>query len=207
MMKMTYPFKLPQLPYDYNALEPHIDEQTMRIHHTKHHQAYVDKLNAALEGHKELHGKSVEELLTNLVGVPDAIRTAVRNHGGGHLNHSFFWPLMITDAPSPEGEIVSASEEKFGSFDKFKEQFSTAAAGHFGSGWAWLVENQGQLEIMTTPNQDNPISQHRIPVLGIDLWEHSYYLKWQNKRTDYIATWWNVVNWEEINRHFRAAMK
>ncbi|KHO48452.1 MAG: superoxide dismutase [archaeon GW2011_AR5] len=204
---MTYPFKLPQLPYDYNALEPHMDEQTMKIHHTKHHQAYVDKLNAALEPHKELHGKSVEELLTNLAGVPDAIRTAVRNHGGGHLNHSFFWPLMIMDAPSPEGEVVGAIEEKFGSFDKFKEQFSAAAANHFGSGWAWLVLNQGQLEIMTTPNQDNPISQHRIPVLGIDLWEHSYYLKWQNKRTDYIATWWNVVNWEEINRHFRAAMK
>ena len=204
---MTYPFKLPQLPYDYNALEPHMDEQTMKIHHTKHHQAYVDKLNAALEPHKELHGKSVEELLTNLAGVPDAIRTAVRNHGGGHLNHSFFWPLMIMDAPSPEGEVVGAIEEKFGSFDKFKEQFSAAAANHFGSGWAWLALNQGQLEIMTTPNQDNPISQHRIPVLGIDLWEHSYYLKWQNKRTDYIATWWNVVNWEEINRHFRAAMK
>src|SRR3989338_7839200 len=171
MMKMTYPFKLPQLPYDYNALEPHIDEQTMRIHHTKHHHAYVDKLNAALEGHKELHGKSVEELLTNLAGVPDAIRTAVRNHGGGHLNHSFFCPLMITDAPSPKGEVVGAIESKFGSFDKFKEAFNSAATGHFGSGWAWLVLNQGQLEIMTTPNQDNPISQHRVPVIGIDVWE------------------------------------
>ena len=205
-MKMTYPFKLPQLPYDYNALEPHIDEQTMRIHHTKHHQTYVDKLNAALEPHKELHNKSVEELLTNLAGVPDAIRTAVRNHGGGHLNHSFFWPLMITDAPSPEGEIVSAIEKKFGSFDKFKEAFNTAAAGHFGSGWAWLVINQGQLEIMTTPNQDNPLSQHRTPVIGIDLWEHAYYLKYQNKRPDYITAWWNVVNWEQVGRNFKSAM-
>lgn len=204
---MTYPFKLPQLPYDYNALEPHIDEQTMRIHHTKHHQTYIDKLNAALEPHKELHNKSVEDLLKNLAAVPDAIRTAVRNHGGGHLNHSFFWPLMIMDAPSPEGDVVSAIEEKFGSFDKFKEQFSTAAANQFGSGWGWLVLNQGRLEIMTTPNQDSPISQHRMPVLGLDLWEHSYYLKFQNKRPDYIAAWWNVVNWEEVNKHFKEAMK
>ena len=204
---MTYPFKLPQLPYDYNALEPHIDEQTMRIHHTKHHQAYVDKLNAALEGHKELHGKSVEELLTNLAGVPDAIRTAVRNHGGGHLNHSFFWPLMITDAPSPKGEVVGAIESKFGSFDKFKEAFNSAATGHFGSGWAWLVLNQGQLEIMTTPNQDNPISQHRVPVIGIDVWEHAYYKKFGPARAEYIAAWWNVVNWEQVEKNFKAAMK
>ncbi len=204
---MTYPFKLPQLPYEYNALEPHIDEQTMRIHHTKHHQTYVDKLNAALESHKELHDKNVEELLKNLAAVPDAIRTAVRNHGGGHMNHSFFWPLMIMDAPSPSGEVVSAIEGKFGSFDKFKEQFSAAAAGHFGSGWAWLVLNQGQLEIMTTPNQDNPVSQHRTPVLGLDVWEHAYYLKHMSNRAAYIQSWWNVVNWEQVEKNFKAAMK
>ncbi len=204
---MTYPFKLPQLPYDYNALEPHIDEQTMRIHHTKHHQTYVDKLNAALEAHKELHDKPVEDLLTNLASVPDSIRTAVRNHGGGHLNHSFFWPVMTPEKQEPTGDVAGAIANKFGPFDKFKEQFSAAAAGHFGSGWAWLVVNQGQLEIMTTPNQDNPISQHRVPVLGIDVWEHAYYLKYQNKRPDYIAAWWNVVNWEQVNENFRQAMK
>ena len=214
---MTHPFKLPQLPYDYNALEPYIDEKTMTIHHTKHHQTYVDKLNAALEGHKELHNKSVEDLLKNLAGVPDAIRTAVRNHGGGHLNHSFFWPIMSPEKQDPKGEVLSSIEEKFGGFDKFKEQFSTAAVGHFGSGWCWLVLNKpthemrqpadGQLEIMTTPNQDNPISQHRMPILGLDLWEHSYYLKYQNKRPDYIAAWFNVVNWEEVDKHFKQAMK
>ena len=204
---MTYPFKLPQLPYDYNALEPHIDETTMRIHHTKHHQTYVDKLNAALEGHKELHNKSLEDLLTNLASVPDAIRTAVRNHGGGHLNHSFFWPIMSSDKQSPDGDILDMIVDKFESFDKFKEAFSTTAAGHFGSGWCWLVVNQGQLEIITTPNQDNPISQHRIPVLGVDVWEHAYYLKYQNKRADYIAAWWNTVNWEEVNKHFKHAIK
>lgn len=202
-----YPFKLPQLPYDYNALEPHIDETTMRIHHTKHHQIYVDKLNAALEQHNDLQSKSVEELLTSLASMPDAIRTAVRNHGGGHLNHSFFWPLMIMDAPGPEGEVAGAIESKFGSFDKFKEAFSTAATGLFGSGWAWLVLNQDQLEIMTTPNQDSPISQHRTPVLGLDLWEHSYYLKHMWNRSAYIQAWWNVVNWEKVNEHFRNAMK
>ena len=205
---MTYPFKLPQQPYDYNALEPHIDAQTMTIHHTKHHQAYVDKLNAALEQHKDMQNKPLEELLTNLASVPDAIRTAVRNHGGGHLNHSFFWPIMKPDGGGEvSGDVADAIASKFGSFDKFKEQFSAAAAGLFGSGWAWLVLNQGHLEIMTTPNQDNPISQHRTPILGIDVWEHSYYIKYQNKRPDYIAAWWNVVNWEEVDRNFRTAMK
>lgn len=204
---MKYPFKLPQLPYDYNALEPHIDETTMKIHHTKHHQTYVDKLNAALEGHKELHGKSVEEILKNLSGVPDSIRTAARNHGGGHLNHSFFWPVMIMDAPEPEGDVVKAIEKKFSSFDKFKEAFSTAAANHFGSGWAWLVLNQGELEIMTTPNQDNPVSQHRTPILGLDLWEHAYYVKHLWNRAAYIQNWWNVVNWEQVNKNFKEAMR
>ena len=198
---------LPKLPYDYSALEPHIDAQTMTIHHIKHHQAYIDKLNAALEGHPELQKKTLEELLTNLASVPDAIRTAVRNHGGGHLNHSFFWPIMSQEKQSPEGEVEQAINAKFGSFDKFKEQFGAATAGHFGSGWAWLVVNNGQLEIMTTPNQDNPISQHRVPILGIDVWEHAYYLKYQNKRPDYIAAWWNIVNWEKVGEHFRHSVK
>lgn len=204
---MTYPFKLPQLPYDYNALEPHIDTQTMTIHHTKHHQTYIDKLNAALEGHSELHNKTLEELLTSLASVPDSIRTAVRNHGGGHLNHSFFWPIMTPEKQEAGGDVADAIAKTFGSFDKFKEQFSTAAAGHFGSGWGWLVLNQGQLEIITTPNQDNPVSQHRTPVLGIDVWEHAYYLRYMNKRADYIAAWWNVVNWEEVNKHYKNAIK
>lgn len=198
---------LPKLPYDYSALEPYIDAQTMTIHHTKHHQGYVDKLNAALEGHSDLQKKSLEELLTSLALVPDAIRTAVRNHGGGHLNHSFFWPIMTPEKQQPEGEVAGAIEKAFGSFDKFKEQFSAAATGLFGSGWAWLVANQGQLEIITTPNQDNPITQHRTPVLGIDVWEHAYYLRYMNKRPDYIAAWWNVVNWEKVDEHFRNAMK
>ncbi len=200
-------YSLPQLPYGYDALEPYIDTQTMTIHHTKHHQGYVDKLNAALEQHKDLQNKSLEELLTSLATIPDAIRTAVRNHGGGHLNHSFFWPIMTPEKQSPEGDILSAIEKTFGGFDKFKEQFSAAATGLFGSGWAWLVVNQGKLEVMSTPNQDNPISQHRVPVLGIDIWEHAYYLLYMNKRADYIAAWFNVINWEKINEHFRNAMK
>lgn len=204
---MTYPFKLPQLPYDYSALEPHIDEQTMRIHHTKHHQTYVDKLNAALEQHRDLQGKSLEELLANLAGIPDGIRTAVRNHGGGHLNHSFFWLVMTPEKQEPTGDIADTIAKTFDGFDKFKEQFSAAANNHFGSGWAWLVVNQGKLEIMSTPNQDNPISQHRIPVLGIDIWEHAFYLKYNNRKPEYVAAWWNVVNWEEVEKHFRNAMK
>lgn len=198
---------LPKLPYDYSALEPYIDAQTMTIHHTKHHQGYVDKLNAALEGHSDLQKKSLEELLTSLATIPDTIRTAVRNHGGGHLNHSFFWLIMTPDKQEAGGEVADTIAKKFGGFDKFKEQFSAAATGLFGSGWAWLVVNQGKLEIMTTPNQDNPITQHRTPVLGIDVWEHAYYLRYMNKRPDYIAAWWNVVNWEKVDEHFRNAMK
>ena len=194
--------ELPKLPYDYDALEPHIDEQTMRIHHTKHHQAYVDKLNAAIEGHEEMQKKSVEELTKNLDAVPDAIKTAVRNHGGGHLNHSFFWQIMRNDGQTPTDDIAQAISKKFGSFDKFKELFSTAAAGVFGSGWAWLVVNNGELEIMTTPNQDSPLAQNKIPVLGIDVWEHAYYLKYNNRRTDYIKAWLNVIDWEKVNEHF-----
>lgn len=206
VINMTH--ALPKLPYDYSALEPHIDTQTMTIHHTKHHQTYVDKLNAALEGHADLQAKSLEDLLTSLATIPDAIRTAVRNHGGGHLNHSFFWPIMTPNGGGEAaGDIGEAINKNFGSFDKFKELFSQSAAGLFGSGWAWLVVNQGQLEIMTTPNQDNPISQHRIAVLGLDLWEHSYYLKYQNHRPEYITAWWNVVNWEKVNEHFRSAIR
>ena len=198
--------ELPKLPYEYNALEPYIDAQTMTIHHTKHHQAYIDKLNAALEGHAELQSRKLEELLTNLAAVPDTIRTAVRNHGGGHLNHSFFWPIMTPEKQNPEGEIARAISSTFGSFDKFKEQFSAAAAGHFGSGWAWLAINQGKLEIITTPNQDNPITQHRIPVLGIDVWEHAYYILYKSQRAEYIKNWWNVVNWEQVEKHYKDAV-
>ena len=184
---------LPSLPYDYSALEPYIDEQTMTIHHTKHHQAYVDKLNGALEGHDELQNKTVEELVKNIDSIPEAIRTAVRNHGGGHLNHSFFWNIMKNDSQVPESEIDGAIRRKFGSFEKFKELFSNAATGVFGSGWAWLAVSNGQLEITTTPNQDSPLTQGKIPVLGIDVWEHAYYLKYQNRRAEYVENWWKVL--------------
>jgi Fe-Mn family superoxide dismutase len=198
---------LPKLPYDYGALEPFIDTQTMTIHHTKHHQTYVDKLNAALEQHKDLQKKSVEDLVKNLNAIPEAVRTAVRNHGGGHANHSFFWPIMSPDKQSPENEIAEAIVKKFGSFDKFKEQFSSSAATLFGSGWAWLTVSNGKLEIVTTPNQDSPLTQGKIPVLVIDVWEHAYYLKYQNKRPDYIAAWFNVINWEQVNEHFVKAVE
>ena len=198
---------LPKLPYEYDALEPFIDAQTMTIHHTKHHQAYIDKLNAALQPHHDIADKPVEELLKNMATLPADIRTAVRNHGGGHLNHSFFWPIMTPHKQHAEGEIARAIAHKFESFDKFKEAFSAAAAGHFGSGWAWLVANQGELEIMTTPNQDSPVSQHRTPLLGIDVWEHAYYLKYQNKRADYVAAWFTIVNWEAVDKHFKHAQK
>lgn len=201
------PHTLPELPYDYGALEPHIDEQTMRIHHTKHHQTYIDKLNAALEGKHELQSMSVEDLVRNLNVMPESIRIAVRNHGGGHANHSFFWPIMTPEKTEPINEIANAIAMKFGSFDKFKESFTQSAASHFGSGWAWLAVNNGNLEIITTPNQDSPLTQGKIPVLGIDLWEHAYYLKYQNRRADYIAAWWNVINWEKVNEHFASAVE
>ncbi len=198
---------LPKLPYDYNALEPHIDEMTMRIHHTKHHQTYIDKLNAGLEDHADLQKKTVEDLVKNLNSIPDSIRTIVRNHGGGHANHSFFWPIMKNDGQTAENEIADAIVKKFGGFERFKEQFSTSAATLFGSGWAWLVVANGQLEIITTPNQDNPLTQNKIPVLGIDVWEHAYYLKYMNRRPDYIAAWFKVIDWEQVNRHFKHAMR
>jgi superoxide dismutase, Fe-Mn family len=201
-------FQLPKLPYDYADLEPHIDEATMRVHHDKHHQTYTDKFNAALEGHADIQKKPVEDILAKLSIVPEAIRTAVRNHGGGYLNHSFFWPLMAPGAGGePDGEIERAINKEFSSFDKFKEQFTAAAAGHFGSGWAWLVLDSGDLKIVTTSNQDTPLSMGMKPLLTIDVWEHAYYLKYQNKRPDYIAAWWNVVNWQHVNELFEKAKK
>ncbi|MGE5258442.1 MAG: superoxide dismutase [Hyphomicrobiales bacterium] len=195
---------LPKLEYAYDALEPYIDARTMEIHHTKHHQTYVDKLNAAIKGNAALEKAGVEQLIRNLNEVPENIRTAVRNHGGGHVNHSFFWPTLKKGVKAA-GPAVDAIARKFGSFDKFKEDFSNAAALLFGSGWAWLALNKGELEIVTTPNQDSPISQGRIPILGIDVWEHAYYLKYQNRRPEYVAAFFNVINWEKVNEHFRAA--
>jgi Fe-Mn family superoxide dismutase len=199
--------ELPKLPYDYSALEPFIDTQTMTIHHAKHHQAYTDKFNAALEGHADLQQKSAEEIIKNLDSVPESIRAAVRNHGGGYVNHAFFWTIMKNDKQSPQDEIAEAISRKFGSFDKFKEQFSASAATLFGSGWAWLVASNDQIEITTTSNQDSPLTVGKIPLLTIDVWEHAYYLKYQNRRPEYIAAFFNVINWEKVNEHFKNAMK
>ena len=202
------PFELPQLPYPYDALEPHIDAKTMEIHYTKHHQGYVNKLNAALEGHPDLQGKTVEELLSDLNAIPDAIRTAVRNNGGGHANHTLFWSIMGPEGGGePGGDLAGAINSAFGSFANLKEQFSAAAAGRFGSGWAWLVvePSGGGLKVTSTPNQDTPISEARKPLLGLDVWEHAYYLHYQNRRPDYIAAWWNVVNWDQVAKNFAAA--
>jgi Fe-Mn family superoxide dismutase len=196
--------KLPALPYAYNALEPYIDEQTMQIHHTKHHQTYVDKLNAALEGYDDLQKKSAEDLIKDLSSIPEKIRTAVRNHGGGHVNHSFFWPLLWKEVDLG-GEIADAIKSKFGDYDTFKEKFSNAAALLFGSGWAWLVLNNGELEITTTANQDSPLSQGQIPILGLDVWEHAYYLKYQNRRPEYINAFFNIINWEKVDENFKTA--
>ena len=199
-------FELPQLPYAYDALEPHIDKETMNIHHTKHHNTYVTNLNNAIKGNAELESKSVEELVANLDAVPEAIRTAVRNNGGGHANHSLFWQLLSPNGGgAPSGEIADAITKKFGSFDSFKDEFAKAAAGRFGSGWAWLVVNNGELEITSTPNQDSPLSEGKTPVLGLDVWEHAYYLKYQNRRPDYIGAFWNVVNWDEVSKRYNAA--
>jgi len=197
-------FELPPLPYNYNELEPYIDVKTMEIHHGKHHQGYVDKLNQALESHSDLQEKSVEELLANLDVVPEEIRLAVRNSGGGHFNHSLFWPLMKKDGGGePDGKVAEEIEKKFGGFSVFKEQFSTAVVSVFGSGWAWLViGEEGELEITITPNQDSPISVGQRPILGLDVWEHAYYLKHQNRRAEYIEAWWNVVNWEQVESNF-----
>ena len=194
---------LPALPYDNAALEPHIDARTMEIHYTKHHQAYINKLNEALEKHPELKEKTVEELIADLDMVPEDIRTAVRNNGGGHVNHSFFWEIMVPNAGGePQGELKKAIAGTFGSFDKFKEQFANTGVGRFGSGWAWLIVDGGKLSVISTANQDSPITEGKTPILGVDVWEHAYYLQYQNKRPDYIAAWWNVGNWEEVGKRF-----
>lgn len=205
----TPAIQLPPLPYAYDALEPHIDAKTMQFHHDKHHAAYVNNLNKALDKHPELKNKSVEELLKNLSKVPADIRTTVRNNGGGHVNHSMFWRIMKPNGGGePTGEIATAIKENFGSFADFKKQFNDAGAGRFGSGWVWLVHNKkGKLEITTTPNQDNPLSKGKYPIFGNDVWEHAYYLKYQNRRPDYLEAWWNVVNWDEINQRFADASK
>ncbi len=197
---------LPALGYDYAALEPFIDAQTMEIHYTKHHQTYVDKLNAALEKHPEIAEKPLEELLGNLDAVPEDIRSAVRNHGGGHYNHSFFWKLLkLNESNGPSGALCSAIDRDFGSFDAFKETFTAAALNQFGSGWAWLsFEASGTLKIHSTPNQDNPLMQGLKPVLGVDVWEHAYYLKYQNKRPDYLSAFWNIIDWEEAEKNYAA---
>ena len=195
--------ELPSLPYDFSALEPHIDAQTMQIHHGKHHAAYVNNLNAALEKHPDLQGKSAEDLIRNLSSLPEDIRTAVRNNGGGHVNHTAFWKWMAPKAGgAPTGAVADAIKSSFGGFDAFKEQFAKAAAGRFGSGWAWLIDNGGKLSIESTANQDNPIMEGKKAILGLDVWEHAYYLKYQNRRPDYVNAWWNVVNWAEVNRGF-----
>jgi Fe-Mn family superoxide dismutase len=197
-------FTLPPLPYPTDALEPHIDKQTMEIHHGKHHNAYVTNLNAALEKHPELQPKSVEDLIRNISTVPEDIRTAVRNNGGGHANHSMFWEIMAPKAGgAPTGAIADAINSSFGSFDKFKEEFKKAGVGRFGSGWAWVVDNGGKLVIESTPNQDSPLMDGKRPVFGVDVWEHAYYLKYQNRRPDYLDAVWNVLNWAEINKRLQ----
>ena len=200
------PFSLPKLPYTYDALEPHIDTRTMEIHYTKHHQAYVDKLNAAVAG-TEWENMEVEELLKNFSKVPDDKKTAVKNHGGGHANHSLFWTILSPKGGgAPSGDLGDAIKNEFGSFDAFKEKFSTAAAGQFGSGWAWLVVDSGKLKVESAPNQDSPLMTGKTPILGLDVWEHAYYLKYQNKRPDYITAFWNLVHWEEVARRFYAVV-
>lgn len=198
--------ELPNLPYAYDALEPHIDARTMEIHHTKHHATYVTKLNAALEKHADLQKQSVEDLLADISGVPADIQTAVRNHGGGHANHALFWTVMSPDGGGePNGKLAEALRSSFGDYAIFKQQFSDAAASRFGSGWAWLVLDHGRPAIESSPNQDSPLMQGKTPILGLDVWEHAYYLKYQNRRPEYIAAWWNVVNWEEVARRFESA--
>ncbi|AST92573.1 superoxide dismutase [Sutcliffiella cohnii] len=199
-------YELPQLPYAYDALEPHIDKETMNIHHTKHHNTYVTNVNAALEGHADLQSKSVEELISNLDAVPENIRTAVRNNGGGHANHSLFWTLLTPGGSNaPTGELADAINSKFGSLESFKEEFTKAATTRFGSGWAWLVVNNGELEVTSTPNQDSPLMEGKTPVLGLDVWEHAYYLNYQNRRPDYISAFFNVINWDVVGELYGKA--
>jgi Fe-Mn family superoxide dismutase len=199
-------FTLPPLPYAYDALEPYIDARTMEIHHTKHHQAYVNNLNAAIEKAPELAGKSLDDLMRGVNSVPESVRAAVRNNGGGHWNHTMFWEIMSAGkGGEPVGKLADAVKTTFGDFSKFKEQFAAAGTGRFGSGWAWLINDGGKLSITSTPNQDNPLMDGKTAILGLDVWEHAYYLKYQNKRPDYIAAWWNVVNWEAVSKRFTAA--
>lgn len=202
-------FTLPELPYAYDALEPFIDEATMHFHHDKHHAAYVDNLNKALEGQKVWADKPIEEIIAHISDVPETIRTKVKNNAGGHYNHSLFWVMMAPNKDQtvrkPAGKIAKAIDTGFGGFDAFKEKFSTAGMGRFGSGWVWLVSDNGTLLIVDTPNQDSPLSEGKIPLLGLDVWEHAYYLKYQNKRADYIQNWWNVVNWDEVEKRYAAS--
>lgn len=199
-------YELPQLPYAYDALEPHIDKETMNIHHTKHHNTYVTNLNNAVAGKADLESKSVEELIANLDALPEDIKTAVRNNGGGHANHSLFWQLLSPNGGgNPTGELAAAIDAKFGSFDAFKEEFAKAATTRFGSGWAWLSVANGELEVSSTANQDSPIMEGKTPLLGLDVWEHAYYLNYQNRRPDYIGSFWNVVNWDEVSKRFEAS--
>jgi superoxide dismutase, Fe-Mn family len=202
------PYILPELPYAYDALEPYIDKETMEIHYTKHHLAYVTKLNAALEAHEALQKEPLERLLSDLSRVPEAIRTDVRNNGGGDFNHTFFWPLMKKNGGGePEGHIGAAIKQTFGDFARFQEQFNTSAKSVFGSGWAWLVlDTNGMLKIISTPNQDTPLAQGLKPVMGLDVWEHAYYLKYQNRRPDYINSWWHVLNWSTIESNYTSAI-
>lgn len=197
-------FKLPELNYAYDALEPHIDKKTMEIHHTKHHQAYIDNLNKALEGHEKYQEMSIKELIKSLDDLPEGIKTAVRNNGGGHLNHKMFWKVMSPNGGgNPVGEVAKKIDEDLGGFEKFKEEFKKAALGRFGSGWAWLVlDKDGKFAITSTPNQDNPLSEGKKPLLGIDVWEHAYYLNYQNKRADYIDSWWNLVDWNVVEEKY-----
>ena len=194
-------YELPALPYDYNALEPHIDAQTMEIHHTKHHQTYITKLNGALEGHPDLANKAVDDLISDLASIPEDIRGAVRNNGGGHANHTLFWQVMGPNGGgAPNGNVANAIDAAFGTFDAFKEQFSAAGAARFGSGWVWLINDGGTLSIESSANQDSPIMEGRSAILGLDVWEHAYYLRYQNRRPDYMAAWFSVVNWETVNQ-------
>jgi Fe-Mn family superoxide dismutase len=201
------PHQVPDLPYAFDALEPHIDARTMEIHHDRHHAGYVKKLNAALEGHADLASLTVEDLLRQINRVPEEIRVAVRNNGGGHANHSLFWQVMSPDGGGePVGDLTQAINSAFGNFGDFKEEFTAAGSGRFGSGWAWLVvDDGGNLDVISTPNQDSPLMDGDTPILGLDVWEHAYYLKYQNKRGDYIAAWWNVVNWPEVLKRYEAA--
>ena len=199
-------YELPPLPYGLDALEPHFDAKTMEIHHDKHHQTYVDKLNAALEGHDDLSNQSVEDLMRNFDKVPEDIKGPVRNHGGGHANHSLWWQILANDAGGePDGDVADGIKDAFGDFNAFKEKFNAAAANHFGSGWAWLVKEGDKLNVVSLPNQNSPLAEGKTPILGIDVWEHAYYLKYQNRRPEYIAAFWNVINWEQVNKNLKDA--